>query len=176
MAAQDKKAKKVSDKNSAKNSAKNSPKRSAKVAAKKSGGENTDFIQRVTLKRAAEKNWLNKFDDFSSGDTVNVHVSIKEGEKERVQVYKGVVIKIQGSGLGKTFTVRKISSGVGVERTFPYSSPKIEKVEIVNRGRVRRSRLYFLRDLEGRAARLDSELVISEGDATSVESVAGAAE
>ena len=129
----------------------------------------TNLIERVTLKRAAEKKWLKKFDEFSSGDTVNVHVSIKEGEKERVQVYKGVVIKIQGTGLGKTFTVRKISSGVGVERTFPYCSPKIEKVEVLNRGHVRRSRLYFLRNLAGRAARLESDLVISEGDAASVD-------
>ncbi len=136
----------------------------------------TNLIERVTLKRAAEKKWLKKFDDFSSGDTVNVHVSIREGEKERVQVYKGVVIKIQGSGLGKTFTVRKISSGVGVERTFPYSSPKIERVEVLNRGHVRRSRLYFLRNLAGRAARLESDLVIFEGDAASVETISAASD
>lgn len=124
-----------------------------------------DLISRITLKRAQEKKWLKKHDDFRVGDTVNVHVTIKEGEKERVQVYKGVVIKMQGSGLGKTFTVRKISSGVGVERTFPYASPNIDKVEVVNRGKVRRGRLYFLRNLSGRAARLESDLVVSEGAA-----------
>ena len=132
-----------------------------------------DYITRVTLDRAKQKKWLKKFEDFTSGDTVNVHVRIKEGEKERVQVYKGVVIKIQGAGLGKSFTVRKISNGVGVERTFPYSSPKLEKVEVVNRGKVRRSRLFYLRNLSGRAARLDSDLVVSEGDQAPVEAVAG---
>ncbi|MCB0350546.1 MAG: 50S ribosomal protein L19, partial [Bdellovibrionales bacterium] len=121
-----------------------------------------DFISRITLKRAQEKNWIKKFEDFKSGDTVKVYVRIKEGEKERVQIYKGVCIKIQGSGLGKSFTVRKMSSGVGVERTFPFSSPKLEKVEIVSRGIVRRSRLYYLRDLVGRAARLNTELMVSE--------------
>lgn len=124
-----------------------------------------NLVQRVTQKRAQEKNWIKKLEEFRPGDTVNVHVTIKEGEKERVQVYKGVVIKVQGTGLGKSFTVRKISSGVGVERTFPFASPNLAKVEVVNRGRVRRSRLYFLRDLAGRAARLDSELVMAEGEA-----------
>ncbi len=129
-----------------------------------------DFISRITLKRAKEKKWIKKFESFKPGDTVKVFVRIKEGEKERVQAYKGVCIKIQGSGLGKSFTVRKISSGVGVERTFPFSSPNLEKVEIVSRGVVRRSRLYYLRDLVGRAARLNTELVVSEGDETSVDS------
>jgi len=130
-----------------------------------------DFVRRITMKRAQDKKWLKKFEAFTPGDTVKVFVRIKEGEKERVQMYKGVVIKIQGSGLGKSFTVRKISSGVGVERTFPFSSPNLERVEVVNRGRVRRSRLYFLRDLEGRAARLESELVVVEGHEENVETV-----
>lgn len=124
-----------------------------------------DLIRRVTLKRAQEKNWMKKIDSFSPGDTVKAFVRIKEGEKERTQVFRGVVIKIQGTGVGKTFTLRKISSGVGVERTFPFSSPNLEKVEVVSRGQVRRSRLYFLRDLVGRAARLNSELVVAEGEA-----------
>jgi large subunit ribosomal protein L19 len=128
-----------------------------------------DTISRITLKRAQEKKWTKKFEDFRPGDTLKVFVKIKEGEKERVQVYRGVCIKIQGSGLGKSFTVRKISSGVGVERTFPFSGPKLEKVEVVSRGRVRRGRLYFLRDLVGRAARLNSDLVLAEGDSTSVD-------
>ncbi len=134
-----------------------------------------DLIRRITLKRAEDKKWIKKHEDFRVGDTVNVNVTIKEGEKERVQVYKGVVIKIQGEGLGKSFTVRKISSGIGVERTFPFSSPNIDKVEVVSRGRVRRGRLYFLRNLSGRAARLESDLVINEGEARQVETADGAA-
>lgn len=122
-----------------------------------------DFITKVIMKRANEKKWVKKVDNFNSGDTVNVFVRIKEGEKERVQVYKGVVIKIQGNGMGKSFTVRKISSGIGVERTFPFMSPNLDRVEVVSHGRVRRSRLYFLRDLSGRAARLTSDLVVTEG-------------
>ncbi len=128
-----------------------------------------DLVREVTLKRAKEKKWLRKTEDFRPGDTVSVHVTIKEGEKERVQIYKGVVIKMQGSGLGRTFTVRKISSGVGVERTFPYNSPNIDKIEVINRGVVRRSRLYYLRNLSGRSARLKNELVVSEGDAVNAE-------
>jgi large subunit ribosomal protein L19 len=121
-----------------------------------------DFVKRITMKRAQEKKWLKKLPEFGTGDTLNVHVRIKEGEKERVQVYRGICIKIQGAGFGQTFTVRKISAGVGVERTFPFASPNIEKVEVINKGNVRRSRLFFLRNLKGRAARLDSELVIPE--------------
>jgi large subunit ribosomal protein L19 len=124
-----------------------------------------DLIQRIVARRAKENNWTKKLESFSSGDTIKVHAKIKEGEKERVQIFKGVVIKIQGAGFNKTFTVRKISSGVGVERTFPFASPNIDKVEVVNRGKVRRSRLFFLRDLSGRSARLKSELVVNEGDA-----------
>jgi large subunit ribosomal protein L19 len=123
-----------------------------------------DLIRRVTLKRAQEKNWIKKIENFSTGDTVKAFVRIKEGEKERTQIFRGVVIKIQGTGVGKTFTLRKISSGVGVERTIPFTSPNLEKVEVVSRGQVRRGRLYFLRDLVGRAARLNSELVVAEGD------------
>lgn len=131
-----------------------------------------DLIRRVTLKRAEEKKWLKKMDVFSPGDTVNASIRIKEGEKERVQFFRGVCIKIQGTGVGKTFTLRKISGGVGVERTFPFSSPNLEKVEVISRGQVRRSRLYFLRDLVGRAARLNSELVLSEGEATTEKTAA----
>lgn len=127
-----------------------------------------DLVRRVTLKRAQEKKWLKKLDPFSPGDTVKAFIRIKEGEKERVQVFRGVCIKIQGTGVGKTFTLRKISGGVGVERTFPYSSPNLEKVEVVSRGQVRRSRLYFLRDLVGRAARLNSDLVMSDGESAAM--------
>lgn len=91
---------------------------------------------------------------FRVGDHVRVHVKIKEGDKERVQPYEGDVIGIRGGGISKTFTVRKISNGVGVERIFPYSSPKIEKVEILQVGLVRRAKLYYLRALTGKAAKI----------------------
>ncbi|MBI4773562.1 MAG: 50S ribosomal protein L19 [Deltaproteobacteria bacterium] len=92
--------------------------------------------------------------DFKSGDTVRVHVTIREGEKERIQVFEGVVIRKRKGWASATFTVRKVSYGVGVERIFPYHSPIIDKVEVVSRGRVRRSRLYYLRKLRGKAARI----------------------
>ncbi len=92
--------------------------------------------------------------EFKSGDTVKVSVRIIENKKERIQVFQGVVIKRRGSGVSETFTVRKISSGVGVERTFPVNSPAIAKIEIVKRGKVRRSRINYLRKLSGKAARI----------------------
>jgi large subunit ribosomal protein L19 len=91
---------------------------------------------------------------FRSGDTVKVHVKIREGEKERVQVFEGVVIRYHKGLLSATFTVRKVSYGVGVERIFPLHSPQIDKVEVLRRGRVRRSRLYYLRQRLGKAARI----------------------
>ncbi|MBC7358959.1 LSU ribosomal protein L19P [Desulfacinum infernum DSM 9756] len=91
---------------------------------------------------------------FRPGDTVKVHVKIREGDKERIQVFEGVVIRCNRGGIGATFTVRKMSYGVGVERIFPYHSPQIDRVEVVRRGRVRRSRLYYLRDRVGKAARI----------------------
>lgn len=91
---------------------------------------------------------------FNSGDTVKVHMRIIEGEKERIQVFQGAVIRISNGTTGATFTVRKVSEGVGVERVFPMHSPSIERVELVQEGRVRRSRLYYLRDLKGKAARI----------------------
>ena len=94
---------------------------------------------------------------FTSGDTVRVHVRVIEGDKERVQVFEGVVIAIQNGGAAKTFTVRKISGGVGVERIFPYASPRIAKLEVVREGRVRRAKLYYLRGLRGKAARIQEK-------------------
>lgn len=91
---------------------------------------------------------------FRPGDTLRVHVKVKEGNRERIQVFEGVVIKRRGGGISETFTVRKISYGVGVERTFPLHSPKIEKIEVVRRGKVRRAKLYYLRKLRGKAARI----------------------
>lgn len=91
---------------------------------------------------------------FRTGDTLRVHVRIVEGSRERIQVFEGVVIKRRGGGISETFTVRKISSGVGVERTFPLHTPKIEKIELKRRGKVRRAKLYYLRSLRGKAARI----------------------
>ncbi|TDL35060.1 50S ribosomal protein L19 [Jeotgalibacillus sp. S-D1] len=91
---------------------------------------------------------------FKPGDTVKVHVKVVEGTRERIQVYEGVVIKRRGGGVSETFTVRKISYGVGVERTFPVHTPKIAQLEVVRRGKVRRAKLYYLRNLRGKAARI----------------------
>jgi large subunit ribosomal protein L19 len=92
--------------------------------------------------------------EFKAGDTVNVHVRIKEGNKERIQQYQGVCIQRRGSGATATFTVRKISNDVGVERIFPVASPSIDKVEVIRRGIVRRARIFYLRKLSGKSARL----------------------
>ncbi|MGV3489438.1 MAG: 50S ribosomal protein L19 [Tuberibacillus sp.] len=94
--------------------------------------------------------------DFRPGDTVRVHVKVVEGQRERIQMFEGVVIKRHGGGISETFTVRKISYGVGVERTFPVHTPKIEKIEVIRRGKVRRAKLYYLRNLRGKAARIKS--------------------
>jgi large subunit ribosomal protein L19 len=91
---------------------------------------------------------------FRAGDTVKVHVRIKEGEKERLQVFEGVVLRRRGNGTGATFTVRKISYGVGVERIFPLNAPVVDRVEVVTRGKVRQGRIYYLRGLRGKAARI----------------------
>ncbi|PYM97885.1 MAG: 50S ribosomal protein L19 [Candidatus Rokuibacteriota bacterium] len=98
-------------------------------------------------------------DGFAPGDTVRVHVKVIEGEKERLQAFEGVVIRKRGEGARASFTVRRISYGVGVERTFPLHSPRIERVEVVRRSRVRRAKLYYLRELAGKAARLREKRV-----------------
>ncbi|HEX4687371.1 MAG TPA: 50S ribosomal protein L19 [Actinomycetes bacterium] len=92
--------------------------------------------------------------DFRPGDTLKVHVKVIEGTRSRIQVFQGVVIRRQGSGVRETFTVRKVSFGVGVERTFPVHTPVIDKIEVVTRGDVRRAKLYYLRDLRGKAAKI----------------------
>jgi large subunit ribosomal protein L19 len=92
--------------------------------------------------------------DFGSGDTVRVHAKVVEGEKERIQVFEGVVIRKRKKGIVSNFTVRKIASGIGVERTFPIFSPRVDKIEVVRRGKVRRKNLYYLRGLTGKAARI----------------------
>ncbi len=107
------------------------------------------------------------YPEFSSGDTVRVHVKIKEGDKERVQVFQGTVIGRRGSGTGATFTVRKISSGIGVERVFPLFSPNIAKIERVRAGQVRRDKLYYLRNLTGKSARIKEQLLDTNSNDTS---------
>ncbi|GAA1962973.1 50S ribosomal protein L19 [Nocardioides panacihumi] len=92
--------------------------------------------------------------DFRAGDTVKVHVKVVEGNRSRVQIFQGVVIRVHGSGVGRTFTVRKVSFGVGVERTFPLHSPIFETLEVVTRGDVRRAKLYYLRNLRGKKAKI----------------------
>ncbi|MBC3803135.1 50S ribosomal protein L19 [Acetobacterium fimetarium] len=108
-----------------------------------------DIIKKIQL-----ENMKAEAPKFSVGDTVKVHVKIVEGKRERIQIFEGIVLKKQNGGVGETFTVRKISSGVGVERTFLIHSPKIEKVEIVRHGKVRRAKLNYLRDRVGKAAKV----------------------
>jgi large subunit ribosomal protein L19 len=106
------------------------------------------LLQKVEEIYTVKKDYPN----FRVGDTIRVHYKIVEGDKERVQPFEGVVIRVRGAGSGKTFTVRKESYGVGIERTFPYYSPNIEKIELVKYGKVRRARLYFLRKYKGKEA------------------------
>ncbi len=104
-----------------------------------------------------EKQFKKDRDSFKVGDTVKIHVIIREGSKERIQVFQGDMIAKRGSGLGATFTVRKISFGIGVERVFPLHSKMIKKIEVVRHGKVRRAKLYYLRELKGKAARLKEQ-------------------
>lgn len=95
--------------------------------------------------------------NFAPGDTIKVHVKVKEGDKERIQVFQGIVISRKGGGMRSMFTVRKISGGVGVERMFPLNSPTIDRIEVERHGRVRRAKLYYLRELRGKAARIEEK-------------------
>ena len=108
-----------------------------------------NFIQEITKEQLRTD-----IPNFRPGDTFKVHVKVIEGTRERIQLFEGVVIKRHGGGISETFTVRKISYGVGVERTFPFHSPKIDKIEVARRGKVRRAKLYYLRGLRGKAARI----------------------
>ena len=105
-----------------------------------------DFIDKPSLR--------DDIPTFGPGDTVNVHVKVIEGQKSRIQVFRGVVIRRQGSGVRETFTVRKVSFGIGVERTFPVHTPNIDHIEVLTRGDVRRAKLYYLRNLRGKAAKI----------------------
>lgn len=109
------------------------------------------------IRQLEEEQMKKDIPDFKPGDTVRVHVKVVEGGRERIQLFEGVVIKRRGGGTRETFTVRRISYGVGVERTIPLHSPRIEKIEIVRRGKVRRARLYYLRKLRGKAARIKEQ-------------------
>ncbi len=102
---------------------------------------------------------VNTLPSFKAGDTVSVHYKIREGNKERIQVYQGVVIQRNSTGVSETFTVRKVSNGIGVERIFPANSPNIDKVEVNSFGKVRRAKLFYLRELTGKAARIKSKRV-----------------
>jgi len=95
--------------------------------------------------------------EFGPGDTIKVHVKVKEGDKERIQIFQGIVISRRGGGTREMFTVRKISSGIGVERMFPLYSPTIDKIEVQRHGRIRRAKLYYLRNLKGKAARIEEK-------------------
>jgi large subunit ribosomal protein L19 len=106
-----------------------------------------------------QKEWIKNVPPFRAGDTLRVNVKVKEGDKERVQAFEGVVIARKGSGVSATFTVRKISNGVGVERIFPLHSPMLESVSVVRRGRVRRAKLFYLRELTGKATRIREKKV-----------------
>lgn len=131
----------------------------------------TEGIAMNILEQIQRENLKAGMPDFKAGDTVKVYAKVKEGDKERVQVYEGVVIGRQGHGIESTFTVRKISYGIGVERVFPIHSPMIDKVEIAGRGKVRRAKLYYLRNLSGKKARLEGE----EGFRTEAVAAAAAA-
>jgi len=109
----------------------------------------------LNLIETVEKEFLRSdIPEFRPGDTVRVHAKVVEGGRERIQVFEGIVIRRQGGGLTESFTVRKISSGVGVERTFPVHSPRVAKIEVTRRGKVRRAKLYYLRTRSGKAARI----------------------
>jgi large subunit ribosomal protein L19 len=118
-------------------------------------------LEREELSRVLDNK---KIPAFQPGDTLRVHVKIKEGERERVQVYEGVCIARSGGGLNESFTVRKISFNEGVERVFPVASPNVDKIEVVRRGRVRRAKLYYLRDLRGKKARIAERTTSRAGE------------
>ena len=108
-----------------------------------------------TLQEVENEYLRSDLPEFRAGDTLRVHVKVSEGDKQRIQLFQGVVIARRGTGTGESFTVRKMSGGIGVERVFPIHSPVLDKIEVVRRGRVRRAKLYYLRGLRGKAARIE---------------------
>ena len=108
-----------------------------------------------TLQEVEKEYLRSDLPEFRAGDTLRVHVKVSEGDKQRIQIYQGVVIARRGTGTGESFTVRKMSGGIGVERVFPINSPILDKIEVIRRGRVRRAKLYYLRGLRGKAARIE---------------------
>jgi large subunit ribosomal protein L19 len=121
----------------------------------KAAGDDIDVEEQMDAIEMIEREQMRgDMPDFNPGDTVRVHARIREGDKERVQVFQGVVIRKRGGTTGATFTVRKVSYSVGVERVFPMHSPIIDRVEVLTRGKVRRAKLYYLRNLRGKAARI----------------------
>ncbi len=114
-------------------------------------------IQQNLINKITSKQIKSNIPVFSAGDTVKVHTRIKEGSKERIQIFEGVVIKKQGSGIGQTFTVRKLASGVGVEKTFPLHAISVPKIEVIKKGKVRQSKIYYLKKLSGKAARIKED-------------------
>lgn len=120
----------------------------------KEGGDNMDILRTIEAEQLRSD-----LPSFHIGDTVKVHVKVKEGTRERVQIFEGVVMKRQNGSLKETFTVRRVAYNVGVEKTFPVHSPMIEKIEVVRRGKVRRAKLYYLRDRVGKAAKI-KELIV----------------
>ena len=111
----------------------------------------------MDLRELEKEQMRDDIPDFGPGDTVRVHVKVREGEKERIQVFEGVVIGRKGGSVRETFTVRKVSYSIGVERVFPVHSPGVARIEVIRHGRVRRAKLYYLRSLKGKAARLEEE-------------------
>lgn len=118
-----------------------------------------DLLKVAQEQLIEKKNWP----DFKAGDTITVFYKIIEGNKEREQQFQGVVLQRRGAGLTETFTIRKISSGVGVERIFPINSPKITRIDVNKRGKVRRARIFYLRDMIGKSARIEEKKVVSKG-------------
>ncbi|NLV17016.1 MAG: 50S ribosomal protein L19 [Syntrophomonadaceae bacterium] len=116
-------------------------------------GREVEFVQDI-INLIEEEQIKKDIPDFRPGDTVNVHVKVVEGARERIQIFAGTVLRRRGGGLGETFTVRRISQGIGVERTFPVHSPRIDKIELVRRGKVRRARLNYMRDRFGKKAKI----------------------
>ncbi len=119
-------------------------------------GERIEYIMRQNnlISKINQDQLRDDVPDFRAGDTVRVHARIVEGTRERIQLFEGVVIKRKGAGIQATYTVRKISNGVGVERIFPLHSPRVAKIDVIRQGRVRRAKLYYLRELNGKAARI----------------------